>query len=82
MHRFHHIDQARNMHRFYEIGIEKDLFGCVILCRNWGRIGTSGRLLHEICSNVGEANERLARLIDEKRKRGYDRVGGFGVETG
>jgi WGR domain-containing protein len=34
-----------NVHRFYALMIEHDLFGRVVLVRRWGRFGTRGRCL-------------------------------------
>ena len=39
-------DPARNMKRFYRLAVERDLFGTVLLVREWGRIGTLGRVRH------------------------------------
>ena len=38
------IDPARNMHRFYRLDIQPDLFGRVLLMKQWGRVGTQGRI--------------------------------------
>ena len=35
------------MAEFYSLMIERDLFGRVVLVRNWARIGTNGRELVE-----------------------------------
>jgi predicted DNA-binding WGR domain protein len=36
------IDPARNMSRFYRLDIEPDVFGGVLLVKEWGRIGAHG----------------------------------------
>ena len=36
-------DQARNMHRFYRIDVQPDLFAAWCLMREWGRIGSTGQ---------------------------------------
>src|SRR5215217_7999201 len=67
----HRIDPGQGMARFYSLMIERNLFGRVVLVRNWGRIGTHGReLVEEFASELeaGQALEELARL---KRRRGY-----------
>jgi predicted DNA-binding WGR domain protein len=38
------IDPARNTWRFYEMAVQRDLFGGAVLIRRWGRIGTAGLL--------------------------------------
>jgi WGR domain len=43
----HQIDREQGIRRFYSLMIERDLFGRVMLVRNWGRIGTNGRELVE-----------------------------------
>jgi predicted DNA-binding WGR domain protein len=51
----HRRDPARGMARFYSLMIERDLFGRVVLVRNWGRIGTNGRELVEEFTDEIEA---------------------------
>jgi predicted DNA-binding WGR domain protein len=34
-----HIDPARNMHRFYRLDVQPDLFGGVLLVKEWARAG-------------------------------------------
>ena len=41
------IDDARNMRRFYRLDLQPDLFGGVLLVKQWGRIGTCGRIVDE-----------------------------------
>ena len=33
------VDPARNMRRFYRLDVQPDLFGGVLLVKEWGRIG-------------------------------------------
>ena len=58
------------MARFYSLMIERDLFGQVVLVRNWGRIGTSGRELVEEFASEIEAGQALAAIVQVKRRRG------------
>ena len=37
------IDPARNMRRFYRIDVQPDVFGGVLLMKQWGRIGSRGQ---------------------------------------
>jgi hypothetical protein len=39
------IDPAKNMHRFYRLDVQPDLFGGVLLMKEWGRIGAHGRMV-------------------------------------
>jgi predicted DNA-binding WGR domain protein len=34
------VDAETNVHRFYALMIERDLFGRTVLVRHWGRIGS------------------------------------------
>jgi predicted DNA-binding WGR domain protein len=36
------IDVARNIQRFYLFDVQPDVFGGVLLVKQWGRIGTKG----------------------------------------
>jgi predicted DNA-binding WGR domain protein len=51
--------------RFYNLMIERDLLGRVVLVRNWGRIGANGReLVEEFASEIepGQALEAAAGI--------------------
>ncbi len=61
----HRIDPEQSVARFYSLMIERDLFGRVVLVRNWGRIGTNGREL------VEEFAGELEAAAQAKRRRGY-----------
>ena len=65
------IRPERNERRFYRMEVTADLFGTILLLRNWGRIGTDGRMLLEAFPNVGAAEDALARLATARRRRGY-----------
>jgi predicted DNA-binding WGR domain protein len=41
------VDPARNMRRFYRLDMQPDLFGGVLLVKEWGRIGAQGRMVAE-----------------------------------
>jgi predicted DNA-binding WGR domain protein len=64
----HRIDPEQGVARFYSLLIERDLFGGVVLVRNWGRIGTNGQELVEVFASEAQAGEAVARA---KRRRGY-----------
>jgi predicted DNA-binding WGR domain protein len=48
--------------------IEWDLFGRVVLVRNWGRIGTNGRELVEEFAGEIEAGQALEAVAQVKRQ--------------
>ncbi|WP_245314359.1 WGR domain-containing protein [Rhizobium sp. R634] len=65
------IDRALNMARFYRLSIQPTLFGGSSLVRNWGRIGTEGRLKVELFDTLGQAAVALERVASRKLRRGY-----------
>jgi predicted DNA-binding WGR domain protein len=64
-------DPARNMCRFYRLDIQPDLFGRVLLMKQWGRVGTQGRMVAESFDNEELALAALQRQAERKRRRGY-----------
>ena len=46
-------------------------FGRALLARQWGRIGTQGRVRLDPHPDAGAAINALARLAHAKRRRGY-----------
>jgi predicted DNA-binding WGR domain protein len=67
----HRIDPARHMARFYAMHVERDLFGCIILTKQWGRIGARGRIVGELHPTEALAVAALQRQAERKRRRGY-----------
>lgn len=67
----HRIRPAYNERRFYALQIIPDLFGEVLLLRNWGRIGTGGYLRLDPYPTAQEATQALAALVKAKTKRHY-----------
>src|SRR5918998_2029298 len=65
------IDPAKNMAKFYSLGVERDLFGRVVLVRSWGRIGTAGKIRLDEHRGEGEAQAALQALHTAKRRKGY-----------
>ena len=61
----------KNERRFYALSVDVDLFGCPLLVRCWGRLGTSGRMRLEAHQSVAAALAALATLARTKRRRGY-----------
>jgi predicted DNA-binding WGR domain protein len=62
---------ARNMSRFYRLDIQPDLFGRVLLMKQWGRVGTQGRMVAESYESEAIAAVALQRHAERKRRRGY-----------
>jgi predicted DNA-binding WGR domain protein len=57
------VDPARNMSRFYRLDVQPDLFGGILLMKEWGRIGARGRMVAERCDN-----EALRRRLAATRR--------------
>jgi predicted DNA-binding WGR domain protein len=64
-------DPARNMRRFYRLDIQPDLFGRILLMKQWGRVGTQGRMQAESFEREELALAALQRQAERKRRRGY-----------
>ena len=67
----HRIDPARRMARFYAMRVERDLFGAVVLVKEWGRIGARGRMVGELHATEALAKAALQHQAERKRRRGY-----------
>ena len=65
------IDHTRNMRRFYRLDVQPDLFGGVLLVKQWGRIGTRGRIVDESYQSEALATDAMQRQAERKRRRGY-----------
>jgi predicted DNA-binding WGR domain protein len=68
------IDPAQNMRRFYRLDIERDLFGGVLLMKEWGRIGARGQIKAERYDSEALALDALQRQAERKKRRGYTRA--------
>ena len=69
--RLSRIEPSRNMRRFYIMTVQRDLFGKAVLQREWGRIGSPGRVRIDPHDDEGLAISALLKLAAAKRKRGY-----------
>lgn len=67
----HRRDPDRNMARFYRLSLEPNLFGGVSLVRNWGRIGTTGRLRIDLHPDEAAAERARTGIAARKQRRGY-----------
>jgi predicted DNA-binding WGR domain protein len=65
------IDSAKNMRRFYRLDVQPDLFGGVLLMKEWGRIGAQGRIMAGRYDSEAPALAALQRQAERKRRRGY-----------
>lgn len=65
------VDPDRNAWRYYRMQIWPDLFGRALLLRQWGRIGTEGHRRLDPYPDPSAALNALARLLRDKRRRGY-----------
>lgn len=68
-------DPKRNMARFYRLELEPDLFGGVVLVRQWGRIETEGQGRRAWFADVGEAMAARDVWAVRKLARGYLETG-------
>ncbi len=67
-------DPARNMARFYVLDIQPTLFGEWALVREWGRIGSAGRLVSGRFASEQEAALAMAEHLEAKLSKGYEAV--------
>lgn len=65
------IDPRRNLRRFYLLTVQRDLFGGATLTREWGHIGSAGKLRTSHHRDEGQAVDALAEIAQQKFKRGY-----------
>lgn len=65
------VDLAKNMRRFYLLTVQRDLFEGATLVREWGRLGSGGKLKVSYYPDEGQAIDALASLAQQKFKRGY-----------
>ncbi len=71
------IDPTRNMARFYKLSLGLSLFGDVAVVREWGRIGTIGRVRIDLYANEHEALVAFDAIRRAKSRRGYQNIGGL-----
>ena len=73
MTRFHlvRIDLENNTRRFYAARVQATLFGTFALVREWGRVGSPGRVQTQDYPSEEEAEAALVKLRQAKERRGY-----------
>lgn len=67
-------DLTHNMRRFYVMTVQRDLFGGVSLIREWGRVGSAGKVMISYHRDEGQAVNVLSDIARSKHKRGYQAV--------
>ena len=65
------IDPIQKIRHFYLLTIQRDLFGGATLVREWGRIGSGGKVKTSHHADEGQAVDALATLAQQRFKRGY-----------
>jgi predicted DNA-binding WGR domain protein len=65
------IDRAKDMRRFHAMQVGVTLFGEVVLVKEWGRIGSPGRVREEIFASADLAQAALKKHQAVKMRRGY-----------
>ncbi len=70
--RLEKIIPKKRQHRFYVMQVTRTLFGEWCLIREWGRIGSAGgQRMTDYTASKKDAEAALAKLFDQKRRRGY-----------
>ncbi len=68
------IVPSANMFRQYTVTVGRDLFGLPMVTCRWGRIGQPGQVRQHVCDTVEEAQALAAKVIEKRRRRGYQEV--------
>ncbi|MCP4781235.1 MAG: WGR domain-containing protein [Hyphomicrobium sp.] len=68
------INPDRNMARFYAMSVQPNLFGQWSLLREWGRIGSAGRLVTGDFACEHQAAAAMAKHLKAKLSKGYKAV--------
>jgi predicted DNA-binding WGR domain protein len=56
------VDAAARTAHFYVLTLERDLFGNLVVTRQWGRVGTAGRQITEPFATEEAAVEAMTAL--------------------
>jgi predicted DNA-binding WGR domain protein len=59
------------LHRYYRMDVQLDLFGQWCLLREWGRIGSTGKMRYVPFPTLQEAQAALDKQRKAKERRGY-----------
>ena len=68
------IDADRNMARFYAMTLQPTLFGEWALVREWGRIGSAGRIVSGRFASEQDAARALTEHLKAELSKGYGAV--------
>jgi predicted DNA-binding WGR domain protein len=66
-----HRDPSRNMERFYAIHITQTMFGEWAVVREWGRIGSPGRIREDWFETRELAARAAEKIVQQKQRKGY-----------
>lgn len=65
-------DATRNLHRYYRLDVQPDLFGAWCFIREWGRIGSAGQVRTLRLPSPADAKRAaLERQRRAKERKGY-----------
>ncbi len=67
----HRTDATRNMHRYYRLDVQPDLFGQWCCIREWGRIGAAGQTRSIPFPTQERAKAAIDHLRSTKERKGY-----------
>ena len=65
-------DSAENMHRYYRLDVQRDLFGQWCVIREWGRIGSAGQMRSAPYPTPDDAQAALDNQRRAKERKGYE----------
>ena len=69
--RLFRVEPEKRSWRFYAASVQPTLFGTFLLVREWGRIGSPGRVQTDEHASQEEAEAALLKLQTAKVRRGY-----------
>jgi predicted DNA-binding WGR domain protein len=68
---FRSIDPEQNRFRFYDLSIQRTLWGEFAVVRQFGRIGTTGRRSVRFFASANEAQDEFDQEVAQRAKRLY-----------
>lgn len=72
---FEKVKPAENMKRFYRIHMMPTLFGDWAVVREWGHIGSAGRVKEEWFEDLSKAAANVNTISKTRFTHGYRRIG-------
>jgi predicted DNA-binding WGR domain protein len=64
-------DPTRNLHRYYRLNVQPDLYGAWCFIREWGRLGRSEQVREVPFPSPADAQAALDRQRQRKERKGY-----------